>query len=101
MIVKNNEELNILKECGGRLAKIMDEVVKAVRPGVRTKDLDKFAEELILSSGGEPVFKGYKISGVKKAYPASLCVSVNDEIVHGIPSKKRILKEGDVVGLDM
>ena len=63
--------------------------------------MGKFAEELILSSGGEPVFKGYKISGVKKAYPASLCVSVNDEIVHGIPSKKRILKEGDVVGLDM
>jgi len=101
LVIKNNEELNILRECGRRLAKILDEVVKAVKPGVSAKDLDGLAESLILSQGGEPVFKGYKIKEEKKAYPASLCVSINDEIVHGIPSEKKIIKEGDIVGLDI
>lgn len=101
MIIKSQEELNILRECGHRLAKILDEVVKAVKPGVNAKDLDRLAESLILSCGGEPVFKGYKIKGEKRAYPASLCASINDEIVHGIPSDKKVIREGDIVGLDI
>ena len=101
MIIKSQEELNTLRECGRRLAKILDEVVKAVKPGVSAKDLDGLAESLILYQGGEPVFKGYKIKEEKRAYPASLCVSINDEIVHGVPSEKKIIKEGDIVGLDI
>ncbi|KKS37354.1 MAG: type I methionyl aminopeptidase [Candidatus Sungbacteria bacterium RIFCSPLOWO2_12_FULL_41_11] len=101
MIVKTQDEIDTLRECGHRLAKILDKVVKAVKPGVSAKDLDRLAESLILSQGGEPVFKGYKIKEEKRAYPASLCVSINDEIVHGIPLEKKIIKEGDIVGLDI
>ena len=101
MIVRTQDEIDTLRECGHRLAKILDKVVKAVKPGVSAKDLDRLAESLILSQGGEPVFKGYKIKEEKRAYPASLCVSINDEIVHGIPLEKKIIKEGDIVGLDI
>ena len=66
-----------------------------VRPGVSTKDLDRLAEEFIRAEGGEPAFKGYR------GFPASICASVNEEVVHGIPSAKRVLKEGDVISLDI
>ena len=66
-----------------------------VRPGVSTKELDRLAEEFIRAQGGEPAFKGYR------GFPASICASVNEEVVHGIPSSKRVLKEGDVISLDI
>lgn len=99
--IKSKEEIEILREGGKRLAEILKKVVDAAEPGVSAYDIDRLAEELIFSSGGEPAFRGYKIKGVKTPYPASLCVSVNDEVVHGIPEKDKILKEGDVVGLDI
>jgi methionyl aminopeptidase len=68
---------------------------KEVRPGMTTKELDRMAEEFIREEGGEPAFKGYR------GYPASICSSINEEVVHGIPSGKRVLKEGDVVSLDI
>ncbi|MDO8600611.1 MAG: type I methionyl aminopeptidase [bacterium] len=101
MIIHSDEELNILREGGRRLAHVLEEVKQAVRPGITTKELDRIAEEGIRKAGGEPVFKGYKTRYEKNAFPASLCVSINDEIVHGVPSEKRILKEGDIVGLDI
>lgn len=101
MIIHSSEELAILRECGKRLAYVLAKVKQAVRPGISTKNLDRIAEEEIKKAGGEPVFKGYKTREDKHPYPASLCVSINDEIVHGIPSEKRILKEGDIVGLDI
>ncbi|MBI2640226.1 MAG: M24 family metallopeptidase, partial [Candidatus Sungbacteria bacterium] len=101
MIVKNKEELEILRECGRRLALILDEVKKAVRPGISTKALDDLAERLIIETGGDPVFKGYRALGSKSAYPCSLCTSINDEVVHAIPSENRILKDGDIIGLDI
>lgn len=101
MIVQNEKELNTLRDSGRRLARILDSVKKIVCPGLATLELDALAEKLILEIGGEPVFKGYTAYGSHGAYPASLCVSVNDEIVHGIPRKDRILKEGDIVGLDI
>ncbi|MBI2023105.1 M24 family metallopeptidase [Candidatus Giovannonibacteria bacterium] len=100
MIIKNDKELHILREGGRKLAAVLNDVVKTVKPGVRTMELDELAECLILRSGGTPSFKGYKAYMASSKYPASLCVSVNDEVVHGIPSV-RILGKGDVVGLDI
>lgn len=101
MIIKSDKELEILRECGRRLARILDSVAREVRPGVSTKELDQYAERLIRDAGGAPVFKGYVTLGSKTPYPGSLCVSVNDEVVHAIPSDKKIVKAGDLVGLDI
>ncbi len=93
-------EIKSLREGGKRLACILYKVADIVKPGISTKELDIFAEKLIRDGGDKPAFLHYKPSGADRPYPASLCVSVNDEIVHGIPSD-RVLKEGDLVGLDL
>lgn len=100
MIVKNNEELKILREGGKKLAAILNETALRAIAGVFAKELDVLAEKLILKVGGTPSFKGYKIRGAPIPYPGALCVSINDEIVHGLPTEK-ILKTGDIVGLDI
>lgn len=100
-LIKSQKEIQALAEGGRKLAEILQKVVEAVRPGVTTKELDSIAEVLISSSGGTPSFKGYNAFGARRAYPASLCTSINDEVVHGIPSEKRVLKEGDIIGLDI
>lgn len=99
--VKTQEEIVALREGGRRLAAILDEVAVRVTPGVSTLDLDRFAEQRIVECGGRPSFKGYRIKGVRTPYPASLCTSINNEVVHAIPSAMRILKEGDIIGLDI
>lgn len=101
IIIKSREEIKILRECGKRLATVLYEVKDMVKPGVSTKDLDKYAEKLIRDLGDEPAFLNYSPEGASFPFPASLCVSVNDEVVHGIPKKERILKEGDIVSLDL
>lgn len=100
MIVKNKKELEILREGGKRLAAVLSSIAKAAVLGVTTKSLDTLAEKLILESGGKPSFKNYANPMGRKNYPATLCVSINEEVVHGIPDE-RILKEDDVVGLDI
>lgn len=100
MVIKNDNDIKLLREGGEKLARVLQIIVKTVRPGCTTRELDEVAEREIRRVGGKPSFKGYKTHGAKSAYPASLCVSVNDEIVHGIPGE-RILKEGDIVGLDI
>jgi len=87
--------LAAMREGGRRLARVLAQVRSAVRPGVSTAELDAIAERLILEGGDTPSFKGYH------GFPATLCTSVNDEVVHGIPSAKHILQEGDIVGLDI
>jgi methionyl aminopeptidase len=99
--IKTKEEIALLREGGGRLAGILEKVVSAAKPGVSTQELDELAEELIFESGGAPSFKGYKGRRDPRPYPCSLCISVNDEIVHAIPRKGKILKEGDAAGLDI
>ncbi|MBU6414883.1 type I methionyl aminopeptidase [Patescibacteria group bacterium] len=101
MIIESEQELNTLRECGRKLAGVLAEVKQAVRPGTSTKELDRIAEDEIKKAGGEPVFKGYQTRDDRCPFPAVLCVSINDEIVHGIPSEKRILREGEIVGLDI
>ncbi len=98
--VKKPEEIKILKEGGKILASILYDVSNLAKSGVATLELDKEAERLIRRAGGEPSFKNYG-ANFGNPYPASLCVSVNDEVVHGIPRADRILREGDIVGLDL
>jgi len=100
--IKKKEEIEILREGGKRHAYILGEVVKAAVSGVTTSALDELAYRLIKEGGDTPAFLQYKPYGAKRPYPASLCVSVNDEIVHGIPNETpKTLKEGDIVSLDL
>lgn len=92
--IKSPREIAIMAEGGKILAKIMAELKRRVKSGITTKQLDKVAEDLVLKYGAKPSFKGYQ------GFPATLCTSVNEEIVHGLPSE-RILKEGDIVSLDL
>src|SRR6185436_4426177 len=100
--IKTAEDIKKLRECGKRLAAILKTVTNAVTPGVSASELDALAEKLAREGGDKPAFLGYQPSGAKRPYPASLCVSINDEVVHGIPNEaEKILKEGDIVSLDM
>lgn len=101
MIVASPEELAILRECGRRLAGVLAELVRAAKPGAAASELDGLAERLIREAGGDPVFKGYRAEGRGRPYPAAICFSVNDEVVHGIPREGRILADGDILGLDL
>ena len=92
--VKTDEEIELMRIAGRKLARVHEALREYIRPGITTKSIDELGERLILEEGGIPNFKNYG------GYPASICVSVNDEIVHGIPSDERILKEGDIVSLD-
>lgn len=93
--IKSSREIELMRESGRLLALVHDELAKMIRPGISTKQIDKVCEEMIRSYGCTPNFLHYQ------GYPASVCVSVNDEVVHGIPSHSRIIKEGDIVSLDM
>ncbi|AKJ03125.1 type I methionyl aminopeptidase [Archangium gephyra] len=92
--IKSREEIALMREAGRIVSEILDELEKAVAPGVTTWDLDALSEKLIYQKGARPAFKGYH------GFPACLCASVNDEVVHGIPSKRRKLREGDLMKLD-
>jgi len=100
--IKTKEEIEIMAEGGKILAKIMEELGKNVRPGITTQELNRLAESLILKSGGKCSFKGYKNSDGYSAipFPACLCTSINEEIVHVAPSD-RVLKEWDIISLDL
>ena len=101
IIIKTEKEIEILREGGRRLATVLFKVRDMVKPGVSTWELDQYALKLITEMGDTPAFLNYRPEGADKPFPASLCVSVNDEVVHGIPSKKKILKEGDIVSIDL
>lgn len=98
---KTKEEIANLRISGQRLAFVLQEVKKSIKPGISTLELDTLAEKLIRDGGDTPPFKNYTPHGARSPFPAALCVSVNDEIVHGIPSKDRILQEGDIVSIDL
>ena len=100
MIVRTTEERTSVIEAGKRLGIVLEELAKAVHPGVTTRELNTLAEQMILAGGDVPSFKGYNPGGPSFPFPAALCISVNDEVVHGIPSE-RVLKEGDIVKLDL
>ena len=92
--LKSTHEIQLLRRAGAVAAQVLELMKDVVKPGISTKELDTIAEEYILSKGGIPSFKGYE------GYPASICTSVNCEVVHGIPGK-RILKDGDIISIDV
>ena len=92
--VKSAREIELMTEAGIILAKTHEELEKIIRPGISTWEINKVGDEIIRSYGCIPSFLNYN------GYPASICVSVNDEVVHGIPSKHRYLQDGDIVSLD-
>ena len=94
IVLKRPEEIARMREAGRLVARLLLELEKRIRPGVTTAELDRFAEEFIRSAGGTPSFKGYR------GFPASICTSVNDEVVHGIPGPRR-LQEGDIISIDV
>lgn len=102
MIVSTKEQRITLIEAGRRLGVILQTLATTVEPGVPTNKLNELAEHLIRSDGDTPCFLGYTSEGSARPYPATLCVSVNDEVVHGIPNESSyILKKGDIVSLDL
>ena len=93
--IKSAREIELMRAAGKILAKVHENLGKELKEGMSTLEIDRLGDEIIRSYGCIPSFKNYN------GYPASVCVSVNDEVVHGIPSKKRLIKEGDIVSLDM
>jgi len=95
ILLKSARELEHMRAAGRILAEVKARLKALVRPGASTKDIDEDIEAFIVGKGAAPAFKGYR------GYPATVCVSINDEVVHGIPSAKRKLKDGDIIGLDL
>ena len=92
--IKSEREIELMREAGRILAEVHRELGKIVKPGISTKEIDRICEEMIRSRGCTPSFLNYQ------GFPASVCISINDEVVHGIPNKHRFLEEGDIVSLD-
>ena len=101
MIAKTQNEIDSLRAAGKALGEVLAELAAYVKPGITTADLDLLADEGIKKRGCKPAFLGYKPDGAAYPYPATLCTTINDEVVHGIPSEHRILEEGDIVMLDL
>jgi methionyl aminopeptidase len=95
IVCRSKSELERMREAGRLVGEVLTVLAAHVAPGVSTGDLDALAEKRILQSGATPAFKGYH------GYPASICVSINDEVIHGIPSGRRLLQEGDIVSIDV
>ncbi len=99
-LIKSPGEIEIMREGGRRHARILRLLKEYTKAGMTTIQVDKYAEELVTKDGDIPSFKNYKPAGAKKIFPASICISINDEVVHGIPSN-RVIKNGDVVSIDL
>lgn len=96
--LKGPNELELMRRASRIVAEVLEKLKEVVRPGVTTADLDRMAEEWTRKTGAVPAFKGYSVGG--RVFPSSLCASINEVIVHGIPSQRRELREGDIIGLD-
>ncbi|HZW83457.1 MAG TPA: type I methionyl aminopeptidase [Candidatus Deferrimicrobium sp.] len=94
IIMKNDRELVYMRDAGRLVAQTHTEMKKAVRPGITTKELDRIAEDFIVSAGAKPAFKGYN------GFPATICASINEEVVHGIPGLRK-LESGDIISIDI
>ncbi len=94
VLIRTEDEIRLMRESGRKLMEVHEALHEMIRPGITTMEINRYGEELIREKGGIPNFLG------QDGYPASICVSVNDEVVHGIPNENRILREGDIVSLD-
>lgn len=100
IIYKSDDEIKIMKRAGELVANILSRLESAIKPGVSTQYLDKIAEDMIISNNAKPAFKGYFGRISKVPFPGTICASINEEVVHGIPGK-RLLKEGDLISIDV
>ncbi len=100
IIVKSKREIELMKEANRIVGGVIRIIAEYVKPGITTLELDKIAEKYIISEGAIPAFKGYKLHNSQKGFPGSICASVNDEVVHGIPGPY-VLKEGDIISVDV
>ncbi|MDA3812845.1 MAG: type I methionyl aminopeptidase [Candidatus Cloacimonetes bacterium] len=98
--IKNNNEIAKMRESNRIVGLLLHKLDDIIKPGISTYDIDRFADELIRNEAGKAAFKGYSIPGLPP-FPAAICSSANSCIVHGIPSKKQILQEGDIIGIDV
>ncbi len=98
IVLKSSDEIAIMRAANLIVAEVLATLREHVVPGVTTAELDRIAEDITRRRGARPAFKGYQVHG--RTFPSSLCVSINQEVVHGIPSDNRVLNEGDIVGLD-
>ena len=96
--LKSREEISKMRAASAVVAEVLTTLREHAKPGVSTGELDAIAEELTRKRGAKPAFKGYVVQG--RTFNHSVCISINDEVIHGVPSKKRVLKDGDIVGLD-
>jgi methionyl aminopeptidase len=99
-LIKTKEEIEAMREGGALLSRALQAAVDAVKPGVTMAELDKIATKVIEDGGGKPSFKGYKGGGTVP-FPSTVCISVNDEVVHGLGTRETVLMEGDIIGLDI
>jgi len=100
IMLKSPREIDLLREAGLIVAETLKLMRENARPGVTTAELDRIAEEHIRGRGATPAFKGYRVPGVREAYPGSICASINEEVVHGIPGQRQ-LKDGDILSIDV
>ncbi|HOO62414.1 MAG TPA: type I methionyl aminopeptidase [Synergistaceae bacterium] len=100
-LVKKEHEILHMRRAGKVVGDVLRKMRELVRPGVTTLELDETAERMIRNEGGVPAFKGYRVPGIPSPFPGTLCVSINEEIVHGIPTKERVVQEGDIVSIDV
>lgn len=98
---KTKEEVDILRDAGQKMGVILAELEKMVAPGVSAWDIDMRAEQMILDVGGIPAFKGYRARSSDTPFPSTICASVNEEVVHGIATKEKILQDGDIFSIDI
>lgn len=101
IIRKSPSELKKMRSASRLVAEILDEMHELVKPGISTMELEVVAEKRVLGAGAKSAFKGYYVPAAGSRFPCVLCTSINEEVVHGIPSKKRILEEGDIVKIDV
>ncbi|MDO5562980.1 MAG: type I methionyl aminopeptidase [Synergistaceae bacterium] len=97
---KSDRDIEKMRRAGRLVADILKLMRDMVRPGIDTLTMDAAAEELVVKSGAKPAFKGYKVPWVSIPFPGTICASINEEVVHGIPSKDRVLNEGDIISID-
>jgi len=101
LVLKSPAEIAIMHEANLIIRRIIDELRERVRPGITTAEIDAYAEERVRAAGATPAFKGYPHRGDGRDFPGTVCTSVNDEVVHGVPSDRVTLKEGDIVSVDL
>jgi len=101
MLARNHSELKILAKGGKILGRVLAKLLKMCRPGISTWELDQAAEKMILKAGGRPAFKNYRASSSETPFPSTICVSLNHELVHGVARKEIVLKDGDILTIDI